>query len=169
MGYYGHVVVSRIRALRTDIYMLDVCFYLIKSCHPNRYQCFGECLYLAWIARVHEITGALVSQQTIFIGRIAPTWERYTGCINEANCLVRPCMRARMGQEVVVWGHWQAGYPVQLCGEIERMAGMVKRVLVLVLLMAKNVMAEQGATIMTASRNILIMMVTTTTVIMLMI
>ena len=142
----------------------------IKSCHLNRHQCFGQCRYLAWTACVHEITGALVSQQTIFIGLIAPPWERYTGRIGEANCLVRPLMRANMGQKAVVWGHWRAGYPVQFCGEIEGIAEMVKRVLVLVLLMARNVMTGQETAIMTGrSRNMLMRMVTTTTVLTIMI
>ena len=161
MGYHWYEVFSRIRALSTDIYRLDVCFYLlwinapmlvlsrIKSCHLNRHQCFGECLYLAWIVRVHEITDALVSQQTIFMFIIAPTWECYTSCIGEANYLVRPFLRALMGHKAVAWGHWLAGYPVQFCGEIEGIAVMVKRLSMLVLLMTKNVMAEQGTTLMT--------------------
>ena len=181
MGYHWHVVVSRIRALRADIYKLDVCFYStciiltmwvlsrIKSCHLNRHQCFGECLYLAWIDCAHEIMAVLVSQHTKFSDLIAPTWERYTGCIGEASYLVWPFIRASMGHKAMVWGHWQAGYPVQFCGEIKVTVGMMKRVSVLVLPMAKNVMAEQGTAIMTASSKMLMMMVTTPAVVMIMI
>ena len=170
MGYHGQVVVSRIRALRTDIYMLDVCFYLIKSCYLNRYQCFGDCLYLRRI-------NCLCARNNGCLRK--PTNNIYRPHCPDLGTLHRlhwwselPCPTVYEGPHGPESGGLRSltgGTPSTALWRNRKNGWVVKRVLVLVLLMAKDVMAEQGTAIMTASRNILMMMVTTTTVITLMI